>query len=511
MRVSSYRDERLVLADAEKAEKIDRRNANANRLRLRILLALVSLALVSLGPLGFHSTTVGAAELGAAAPKIDNTGLAPPPSPQALDSPARQLSHQAASTASVANSGAKAEDRAVEEEADDGSDPNEADGNGDETDRRKGAGGDVRRDGGDGSDADGNGDETDRRKGAGGDVRRDGGDGSDGGEPLLADSRATFDPSQAVEHVAAEATSTPAELRPILPMLAGVAARATDAQRLPRLLRYPSFNLTWTRSAPPPRSDGWKPTDAQRLRLPLRDLKESYFRSCAVVGSSGTLRRSGYGPFIDAHEAVIRFNGAPAGGGYGADVGARTTLSVLADIATSECVDNKAKQPFLEKGGSHVASASSLAGARLDASNLLLEAAPSWRPVRQCDFYQESEPPATIVFLPRRGGVRRLLDYIVENPQLSAYIRSDALADEVDEQIAAYKDDSSHPTAGFNGVVLALHLCELIDLYGFGTPRDKFYSAPRTEKSGSQHLYRTELRWMLGLEQRFPDRVRLWP
>ena len=478
MRALAYRDERLVLADAEKAEKIDRRDANANRLRQRLLLALVSLALVSLGPLGFHSTTIGAAEL----------VVAPPPSPQALDSPARQLSRQAASTASVANSGAKAEDSAVEEEADDGSDPNEADGNGDETDRRKGAGGDVRRDGGDGS------------NGGGG-----------GGEPLLADSRATFDPSQTVEHVAAAATSTPAELRPILPMLAGVAARATDEQRLPRLLRYPSFNLTWTRSAPPPRSDGWKPTDAQRLRLPLRDLKESYFRSCAVVGSSGTLRRSGYGPFIDAHEAVIRFNGAPAGGGYGADVGTRTTLSVLADIAASECVDNKAKQPFLEKGGSHVASASSLAGARLDASNLLLEAAPSWRPVRQCDFYLESEPPATIFFLPRRGGVRRLLDYIVENPQLSAYIRSDALADEVDEQIAAYKDDSSHPTSGFNGVVLALHLCELIDLYGFGTPRDKFYSAPRTEKSGSQHLYRTEHRWMLGLEQRFPDRVRLWP
>ena len=280
----------------------------------------------------------------------------------------------------MANSGAKAEDSAVEEEADDGSDPNEADGNGDETDRRKGAGGDVRRDGGDGS------------NGGGG-----------GGEPLLADSRATFDPSQTVEHVAAAATSTPAELRPILPMLAGVAARATDEQRLPRLLRYPSFNLTWTRSAPPPRSDGWKPTDAQRLRLPPRDLKESYFRSCAVVGSSGTLRRSGYGPFIDAHEAVIRFNGAPAGGGYGADVGARTTLSVLADIATSECVDNKAKQPFLGTGGSHVASASSLAGARLDASNLVLEAAPSWRPVRQCDFYPETEPPATIFFLPRRG------------------------------------------------------------------------------------------------------------
>ena len=91
------------------------------------------------------------------------------------------------------------------------------------------------------------------------------------------------------------------------------------------------------------------------------------------------------------------------------------------------------------------------------------------------------------------------------------YIRSDALADEVDAQIGAYQDDSSHPTSGFNGIGLALHICETIDLYGFGSPRDKFYSAPRAEKAGAQHLYRTESRWMLGLERRFPGRVRLWP
>jgi hypothetical protein len=55
-----------------------------------------------------------------------------------------------------------------------------------------------------------------------------------------------------------------------------------------------------------------------------------------------------------------------------------------------------------------------------------------------------------------------------------------------------------------------LHICETIDLYGFGSPRDKFYSPPRAEKAGSQHLYRTEMRWLLGLERRFPGRVRLW-
>jgi hypothetical protein len=86
----------------------------------------------------------------------------------------------------------------------------------------------------------------------------------------------------------------------------------------------------------------------------------------------------------------------------------------------------------------------------------------------------------------------------------------DAMGEEVDTQVGAFQDDTSHPTSGFNGVCTALHICETIDLYGFGSPRDKFYSPPRAEKAGSQHLYRTEMRWLLGLERRFPGRVRLW-
>ena len=45
---------------------------------------------------------------------------------------------------------------------------------------------------------------------------------------------------------------------------------------------------------------------------------------------------------------------------------------------------------------------------------------------------------------------------------------------------------------------------------GFGSPREKYYSPPKSEKQGSQHLYRTEMAWLLGLERRFPGRVRLW-
>ena len=50
-----------------------------------------------------------------------------------------------------------------------------------------------------------------------------------------------------------------------------------------------------------------------------------------------------------------------------------------------------------------------------------------------------------------------------------------------------------------------------LDIYGFGTQREKYFSLPRPEKEGSQHLYRSEYRWLLGLEKRFPGRVRVWP
>jgi hypothetical protein len=53
------------------------------------------------------------------------------------------------------------------------------------------------------------------------------------------------------------------------------------------------------------------------------------------------------------------------------------------------------------------------------------------------------------------------------------YIRSDAFGREVDSQIVDYQQDKSHPTSGFNGINLALHLCGVIDIYGFGSPRAK--------------------------------------
>ena len=53
--------------------------------------------------------------------------------------------------------------------------------------------------------------------------------------------------------------------------------------------------------------------------------------SCAVVGSGGSLIRARHGAAIDAHDVVMRFNLAPAGGAWAADVGSRTTIRLLTD------------------------------------------------------------------------------------------------------------------------------------------------------------------------------------
>ena len=61
--------------------------------------------------------------------------------------------------------------------------------------------------------------------------------------------------------------------------------------------------------------------------LPPRD-RRPHFGTCAVVGNSGTLLGSKFGGAIDAHDAVIRLNGAPTVG-FEDDVGQKTTWDMV--------------------------------------------------------------------------------------------------------------------------------------------------------------------------------------
>ncbi|XP_052461364.1 beta-galactoside alpha-2,6-sialyltransferase 2-like [Carassius gibelio] len=62
--------------------------------------------------------------------------------------------------------------------------------------------------------------------------------------------------------------------------------------------------------------------------LPLSQLYEPGFKTCAVVTSAGAMLHSRLGKEIDSHDAVLRFNTAPTKG-YERDVGNKTTMRII--------------------------------------------------------------------------------------------------------------------------------------------------------------------------------------
>ena len=149
--------------------------------------------------------------------------------------------------------------------------------------------------------------------------------------------------------------------------------------------------------------------------------------SCAIVGSSGSLMKSRHGAKIDAHDVVMRFNLAPAGGEWGGDVGNRTTIRILTDKVVAPFFNGRSKKQV----GRQAEPASSL---------LLYCMAQGW--VGKCMHEH------------RLGHV---------NPVFIRHLRA-----ELDQ----FHGRGRLPSAGITGIAMAISHCRSVSVYGFGNATD---------------------------------------
>ncbi|KAJ8403066.1 hypothetical protein AAFF_G00359820 [Aldrovandia affinis] len=158
------------------------------------------------------------------------------------------------------------------------------------------------------------------------------------------------------------------------------------------------------------------------------DSGPSRCRTCAVVGNSGNLKGSKYGPLIDSSDFVIRMNQAPTLG-YERDVGSRTTHHVL-----------------------YPESAKNLPN---DTSLLLI-------PYKTLDlqWIMSALTTGTIkhTYVPVMSKIKANKDKVlIYSPTFFKYVYETWL-----------EGHGRYPSTGFLTLMFAIHICDEVNVYGFG-------------------------------------------
>lgn len=213
-----------------------------------------------------------------------------------------------------------------------------------------------------------------------------------------------------------------------------------------------------------------EPHDSIRLKfkvdmlgvLPLEDVAMKY-ESCAVVGNSGSISGRGHGGEIDGAEAVFRINYAPTKG-FEADVGARTHLDVI---------NLQHTKPFLagrvRTGGTQP---EALRGDLRNSSIVLFEV---MSPVARYHLYapmlkraltQQEKGWADSAKSPATRPLILSPELVAHAYRLWFKVKTSV---EMAAMVAGYRPAriNSKPMSGWFAVVMALHTCKTVKLYGF--------------------------------------------
>eukprot|EP00899_Mesostigma_viride_P016272 jgi/Mesvir1/24646/Mv21952-RA.1 len=166
--------------------------------------------------------------------------------------------------------------------------------------------------------------------------------------------------------------------------------------------------------------------------LPKSDPMSSIAHTtCAVVGNSGILLTGSKGPEIDAHDLIIRFNGAPTKGLEG-QVGSRTDIRIV----NSNWLD------FRESAREMVLTHMRGPGALESYIFRMTQKAH-----KSDKFYLLS--PEFVTYL---GGMAFNMSKAIERDH---------------PEVEGFQGGDYTPTGGWTGIMLAMHICGKVDLYGF--------------------------------------------
>ncbi|XP_066524118.1 CMP-N-acetylneuraminate-beta-galactosamide-alpha-2,3-sialyltransferase 1-like [Hoplias malabaricus] len=155
-------------------------------------------------------------------------------------------------------------------------------------------------------------------------------------------------------------------------------------------------------------------------------------RTCAVVGNSGNLEGSHYGPLIDAHDFVIRMNRGPTAG-FEKDVGSRTTHRALYPESAMD-LDNS----------THLV----LVPFKIQDLQWLISIFTTKHITRT---YFNVKPTINA----DRDKV------MVLHPEFMKYVYESWL-----------RKKGTYPSTGFMMLILSLHICDQVNVFGFGARED---------------------------------------